>query len=59
MRDPKRIEWMMWAVKRAWKRYPDLRLGQLILNLAQEDEFETLYNLEDDALMARIEKLYK
>lgn len=32
MRDPDRIRDVLDAIRRVWEKYPDLRLGQLILN---------------------------
>jgi uncharacterized protein YihD (DUF1040 family) len=35
MRDTRRIEPTLEALKRYWKRHPDLRLGQIIVNMSQ------------------------
>lgn len=32
MRDPNRIPTVLAALERVWYRYPDLRLGQLVVN---------------------------
>ena len=56
MRDPKRIKQMLKEVKKVWKKAPDLRLLQLLLNCADSDD--TAYQLEDDDLLKRIKKIY-
>lgn len=55
-RDPLRIHKVLSQVRSMWINVPDLRLGQLILNAVKEDQ---LYNIEDDKLIKRLEKLYK
>lgn len=47
MKDPARIEPTLEAVKECWKKYPDMRLGQLLWGLAGCDPFL----IEDDALI--------
>jgi uncharacterized protein YihD (DUF1040 family) len=54
MRDPKRIYEMLKLIGEIWEQYPDLRLLQLLLNVADSDE--TAYNLEDPDLMKRLKK---
>jgi hypothetical protein len=56
MRDPNRIEKVLNDIERIWKRFPDLRLGQLLLNVARDP---LLYYLEDDELLALLEEGYK
>jgi len=48
MRDPKRIPKVLAKIQAYWERNPDLRLGQLVSNLAgNEDVFYVEdYNLE-------------
>lgn len=50
MRDPKRIPEVLEAVRHAWEKYPDLRLGQLLSCAATGDPFY----LEDDVLVAQL-----
>lgn len=53
MRNPDRIEPLLELVKKIWKKYPDLRLTQLLSNAAlSSDEWSDndLYYLEDDKL---------
>ena len=55
MRDPERIDKVLAAIGEVWYKYPDLRLGQLILNVVQDP---TLYYIEDEDLVKRIDKFY-
>jgi len=48
MRDPKRIPEALNELKGVWGSFPDLRLGQLILNAVSEP---TLYYVEDSELL--------
>ena len=64
MRDPKRIKECLSLIRSAWESYPDLRLGQLIMNAAvlpdrdTIDSFEDIFYIEDDILMERIKSTY-
>lgn len=55
MRDINRIDSMLNKIETVWKKYPDLRLGQLILNVVQEQD---LYYIEDDKLESLIKDRY-
>lgn len=55
MRDPNRIDQLLARLKAIWERHPDLRLGQLILNVASDP---VLYYVEDEELITAMEKLY-
>lgn len=56
MRNPDRIPKILNEIEKIWQRHPDLRLGQLILNL----EYRLpLYNVEDEELVAALKSLYK
>lgn len=55
MRDIKRIDKVCDRLKQLWKQYPDLRLGQIILNVIQDPQ---LYYIEDDDLINILEKHY-
>ena len=48
MRDPKRIPEILNELKGIWSSFPDLRLGQLLLNATQDP---VLYYLEDSELI--------
>ena len=52
MRDPKRIDEIINKIKDIWNKYPDLRLGQLILcNVREED----LFYIDDNELLRRLD----
>lgn len=51
MRDPNRIPWLLEAVQRYWEKNPDLRLGQIVGNMAKGTD---PYYIEDDELHLRI-----
>lgn len=51
MRDPARIEKIIGALRTLWQLNPDLRLGQLIINLTTGAE---TYQVEDDEMHERI-----
>jgi hypothetical protein len=42
-------------IKQLWSRYPDWRLGQVLLNLAEWAD-EDLWNLEDERLLEVLEQ---
>ena len=54
MRDPARIERVMLKLAQVWGTAPDLRLGQLVLNLAGKAD---PFHLEDDRLEAALDRL--
>lgn len=53
MRDPDRIERIAAKLTRAWALYPDLRLGQLMHNLARPAD--DTFAIEDDELERRLD----
>jgi uncharacterized protein YihD (DUF1040 family) len=53
MRDPKRIPKILKELRKIWEEHPDLRLGQLMLNLGFD-----FYYIEDDELIKKLIKLY-
>ena len=55
MRDVNRINPILDRLKTIWRRNPDLRLGQLILNALRDP---TLYYIEDEQLIEILEKAY-
>ena len=55
MRDPNRIPKMTEKLRALWMAYPDLRLGQLVNNLAPAGRNDAYY-VEDDALEEEIDK---
>ena len=56
MRDVRRIEKILLELKEIWEKYPDLRLGQLLLNTFQEQQ---LYYLEDEEIIEKVKKKYQ
>lgn len=62
MRDPNRIPKMLDLLKEFWIRNPDLRLGQLILNLTERslpvDRFSEMFYQEDDETYKRLYAWY-
>ncbi len=51
MRDPERIPKTLFQIERVWECYPDLRLGQRILNSVNANQ---LYYMEDEELIQRL-----
>lgn len=49
-RDPARIERLLGALRSYWQRHPDLRLGQIVWNMAGRDPFY----VEDDEVEAAL-----
>ncbi len=56
-RDPNRIDDVLRRIGVAWKRNPDLRLGQIVMNVCERVN-PTTYWVEDEDLVRRIEKSY-
>lgn len=56
MRDPKRIDKCLRKIKEVWGKNPDLRLGQLLLNIVPS--VNSLYFIEDEELINLLEKFY-
>ena len=55
MRDPKRISEILKRLEVVWKKYPDLRLGQLLIDVLHvRNNF--LFYIEDNKLIEEIEK---
>ena len=55
MRDPNRINKILKEIGIIWKQYPDLRLGQLILNVINDP---ALYYIEDEELVKLLKQIY-
>lgn len=57
MRDPARISVMLNALHEVWARNPDMRLGQLLLNVANsEAPCPELFYIEDEHLLRNLNK---
>jgi uncharacterized protein YihD (DUF1040 family) len=48
-RDPNRIPEILTLVQKAWEELPDLRLGQLLMNVTGNRD--GIYYVEDDVLL--------
>lgn len=55
MRNPNRIDRILNEIRLIWKQYPDLRLGQLILNVIEDP---ALYYIEDEELVELLKQTY-
>ena len=53
MRNPKRIDRVLQLIACVWKDNPDLRLGQLLLNV------DITYWMEEDELEKRLKEAYR
>lgn len=51
MRDPQRIKKILHALETIWSKQPDIRFGQLLINLLIVNDNIRLWNNEDDALL--------
>lgn len=50
-RDPKRIPEMCDLLSQIWKKYPDMRLGQLVFNVCRPDrDTSKIFFIEDDKM---------
>ena len=55
MRRKDRIDSIINRLEDIWLEFPDLRLGQLLLNVSKDPE---LYYLEDETLIEKLEGFY-
>lgn len=55
MRDLNRIDCILDRLGVIWKKFPDLRLGQLVLNVWQDP---SMYYVEDEEFINEIESFY-
>jgi hypothetical protein len=59
MRDPARIEPMVKLIRAAWELYPDMRLGQLFVNIVRPKQpCPEVFYVEDDELVRRVEAYF-
>lgn len=52
-RSAKRMDEVLRKIKIVWKQYPDLRLGQLLINVVGKKD---LFGVEDEVLVERLQK---
>lgn len=55
MRRKDRIDSILNKLEEIWLEFPDLRLGQFLLNVSRDPE---LYYIEDDELIKKLESFY-
>lgn len=55
MRDPARIDKVLKEIKKIWKEFPDLRLGQLIGNCMN---YSQIYYIEDEDFIKLLDAAY-
>jgi hypothetical protein len=56
MRDPERIDEILNLISQAWRSHPDMRLGQLVVNLL-DPKPNAIFYIEDDVLLERLHSL--
>lgn len=60
MRDPKRIDRIVDKLRKLWHTRPDMRLGQLVMNVTRDEtgsvSKDRAFNIEDDAIELEIER---
>lgn len=56
MRDPNRIPKILVLLKKVWEKYPDLRLGQLVENIARDMGWNDAFYVSDDDLEKELRK---
>lgn len=59
MRDPKRIDTILQLLRAQWVRCPDMRLGQLLINLMDKTDIMDVFYLEDEKLEIRLRNALK
>ena len=59
-RDPKRIDRMVELLREAWQTFPDQRLTQLVINLAdKKHDCGPVYYLDDPEMEKKLEAFVK
>ena len=56
MRDPKRIPKVLAELQKLWEQYPDLRLGQLLVNLPFDGD---PFFIEDDEMIKFLQEVQR
>ena len=61
MRNTDRIPIILKRLENIWNKHPDLRLGQLFINLCYllEQQGINMFSIEDDELLTELEKMYR
>lgn len=58
MRKVTRIPAILEQIEQIWEKYPDLRLGQLIVNVISDSNPTSLYYIEDEDLISKLQDYY-
>ncbi len=58
MRDEKRIDKILDKIRDTWKQNPDMRLGQLLINMCLIPDDNRVWNIEDNKTEYIIDKNY-
>jgi len=59
-RDPKRIERVVELLREAWRLFPDQRLTQLVINVAdQKHDCAPVFYLEDTEIEKKLEAMIR
>jgi uncharacterized protein YihD (DUF1040 family) len=56
MRDPNRIGRIIVKLQAAWQIGPDMRLGQLLVNLRGQGPDDSVYEIEDDVWETQLDE---
>jgi len=56
MRDPNRIDEVLGALREYWVAHPDMRLGQILVNLIGAKFAADIFYVEDDTLLERFKE---
>lgn len=56
MRDPNRIDEVLEALREYWVAHPDMRLGQILVNLIGAKFAVDIFYVEDDVLLERLKE---
>ena len=56
MRNPKRIKKILNKIEEIWNQNPDMRFGQLLINIGISKDSQEDWNAEDDDLIRILEK---
>jgi len=56
MRDPNRIDEVLEALREYWVAHPDMRLGQILVNLIRAKFAADIFYVEDDTLLERLKE---
>jgi uncharacterized protein YihD (DUF1040 family) len=57
MRDPDRIDKILYMLSHLWHKYPDLRLGQLLYGFA--NFIGDIFNYEDDETYTVLKEVFR